>query len=145
MFPVSLGPASSAEGSRLAAVAGTGQVFASKDSGSTWFPLGAPARAWTSIDSSADGSRLVLGTRYDVHFAYSETPTPRLSLDSPSQNMLLSWTIPSLSFVPQQTSDLESGNWGDVPAKPTLNLVKLRQELNLPVSPGPVFYRLISR
>jgi hypothetical protein len=46
------------DGSRIAAVASTGQIYTSADFGVTWAPR-ETARDWQSIASSADGSRLV--------------------------------------------------------------------------------------
>ena len=53
--------ASAADGSRLVAVASTGEVYISTDSGVTWAQhFGLPAAAWTGAACSADGSKLVL-------------------------------------------------------------------------------------
>ncbi len=55
--------ASSADGARLVAVAGSGQIFTSTNGGSgfnsAWITNNAPAVAWTGVASSADGNRLV--------------------------------------------------------------------------------------
>jgi photosystem II stability/assembly factor-like uncharacterized protein len=58
------GIASSADGTRLAAVARTlsgnaGPIYTSTDSGSTWVPNNVPNELWSSIASSADGTKLV--------------------------------------------------------------------------------------
>ncbi len=49
---------SSADGTRLAAGANNGGIYASTNSGSTWTLTSAPTEVWTSIASSADGTRL---------------------------------------------------------------------------------------
>jgi hypothetical protein len=55
--------ASSADGTRLVAVASSGQIFTSINGGggfnSAWITNNAPAVAWTGVASSSDGSRLV--------------------------------------------------------------------------------------
>lgn len=53
------GIASSADGSRLAAVASVNGIYTSVDSGITWNNNGVLAAQWRSIASSADGSKLV--------------------------------------------------------------------------------------
>ena len=53
------GIASSADGSRLAAVAGVNGIYTSVDSGITWTAASVPSAQWHSIASSADGSKLV--------------------------------------------------------------------------------------
>jgi photosystem II stability/assembly factor-like uncharacterized protein len=53
--------ASSADGSRLVAVASSGAVYISTDSGVTWVQhFGLPAASWTGVACSADGSKLML-------------------------------------------------------------------------------------
>lgn len=53
--------ASSADGSRLVAVAGGGAIYTSSDSGATWAPVGTPVpiRGWDGVASSADGRQLL--------------------------------------------------------------------------------------
>ena len=53
------GIASSADGSRLAAVASVNGIYTSVDAGITWTAASVPLAAWHSIASSADGSKLV--------------------------------------------------------------------------------------
>ena len=50
--------ASSADGTKMAAVVSGGGVYTSTDSGATWGEINSTARAWRAIASSADGSRL---------------------------------------------------------------------------------------
>ncbi len=53
--------ASSADGSRLIAVASQGPVYTSPDGGTTWVSNKVPNLTWKSVASSADGSRLIAG------------------------------------------------------------------------------------
>ena len=50
--------ASSADGTKLAAVVYNGGIYDSKDSGNTWNSASSASQQWRSIASSADGSRL---------------------------------------------------------------------------------------
>jgi hypothetical protein len=50
---------SSADGSKLVAVAKGGPIYTSRDSGATWMATSAPNTNWTSVASSADGTKLV--------------------------------------------------------------------------------------
>lgn len=51
--------ASSADGTKLAAVVSGGAIYASSNSGGTWIKTSAPAKAWLGIASSADGRKLL--------------------------------------------------------------------------------------
>jgi uncharacterized repeat protein (TIGR01451 family) len=52
--------ASSTDGTKLAAVAGSSYIYTSNDSGATWTAqINSGVRGWTAIASSADGSKLV--------------------------------------------------------------------------------------
>jgi hypothetical protein len=54
-----IGAASSADGSRLAAIAFGSPVYISPDGGATWNATTSPSNNWTSVASSADGSVLI--------------------------------------------------------------------------------------
>jgi len=61
--------ASSADGTKLVAVAGdgnvhTGPIYLSTNSGASWTPASAPITYWTAVASSADGTKLVAGVYY---------------------------------------------------------------------------------
>jgi photosystem II stability/assembly factor-like uncharacterized protein len=58
--------ASSADGTKLAAVIAGGLIYTSTNSGVTWKPTSAPRSYWTTIASSADGSKLVAGADADA-------------------------------------------------------------------------------
>jgi hypothetical protein len=55
---------------------------------------------------------------------------------------LISWVIPSTSFVLQQNPDLTATNWTDVATAPVLNLTNLQNQVTLPPPSAPTFYRL---
>ena len=76
-------------------------------------------------------------------YTSQSTPAPLLSITSSSGEAIISWTIPSTSFVLQQNSDLTSTNWTNVPAIPTLT--NLRYQVTLSSPNGHDFYRLMQR
>jgi hypothetical protein len=62
--------AMSADGTKLAAVAGIGfggdgLIYTSTDSGKTWIATSAPFRNWTAVASSADGTKVVAAAADD--------------------------------------------------------------------------------
>jgi photosystem II stability/assembly factor-like uncharacterized protein len=66
--------ASSADGTKLVAVALTGYIYTSADSGATWTQTGAQ-ELWNSVASSADGTKLVAVAYGDYIYTYS-SPVP---------------------------------------------------------------------
>jgi hypothetical protein len=147
--------ASSADGTELAAVSGSasiggaGQIYTSTDSGVTWVSNNVPTQPWEAICSSADGNKLaavVFGTDPYVGggiWTLQTTPTTQLNISSSTNNLALSWLIPSTSFVLQQSPDLIS--WSSVTDTPALNLTNLNYELTLSPSNSSGFFRLISQ
>jgi hypothetical protein len=166
--------ASSADGTKLIAMAGLGSVYLSHDSGATWVAANFPTQAH-GLASSADGSKLVAGTyissdsgatwtsnyvpgeiiacsadgnklvaqRGGEIWTAQTTPMPALSIGPSGTNILLSWVVPSMDFVPQENSDLTTTNW-TVMNTPTLNLTNLQYQLMVSPSAGNPgrFYRL---
>ena len=76
-------------------------------------------------------------------YTAQSTTAPLLSITFSSGEAIISWTIPSTSFVLQQNSDLTSTNWTNVPAIPTLT--NLRYQVTLSSPNGHDFYRLMQR
>jgi len=70
------------------------------------------------------------------------TPEPVLNITSASNNLVLSWIVPSMDFVLQQNSDLTTTNWADLTNKPTLNLTNLQYQVSVSLTNGRSFYRL---
>ncbi len=56
--------ASSADGSKLVAVVGDGQIYTSTDSGVSWTARESGSRNWNVVASSADGSKLVAAVSF---------------------------------------------------------------------------------
>jgi photosystem II stability/assembly factor-like uncharacterized protein len=142
--------ASSADGTKLAAVSGTaggvGVIYTSTDSGMTWASNSVPNQQWIQIASSADGNKLVAIVNGNDPVAaggiwtLQTTPTPQINLTSSGANLSLSWIIPSSNFVLEESSNLIS--WEDVTNAPTLNLINLQNQINLSPSNSLGFYRL---
>jgi hypothetical protein len=138
--------ASSADGSKLAAVSESGLpggVITSTDSGATWITNSVPNLTWNAVALSADGARMVVTVGYPSNvgpiYTTQTTPSPVLNL-SASDNVI-SWIIPSLDFTLQQSPDLS--NWTDVTNLPVLNLTNLQNQVVLPPPDGNSFFRLV--
>ncbi len=153
--------ASSADGTRLAAVAGdryfgTGSdsVYLSTDSGMTWARTSTPAGPWYRVACSADGQRIALFANQPNPNGRSicllqspapeplPPPSPRLTVSLSGADLNLSWLIPSTRFVLQHTAVLGSVGWVDVPTQPTLDLTNLHHRVTLTPSPGHRYFRL---
>jgi hypothetical protein len=138
--------ASSADGAKLLAI-GQGAAYLSTNSGATWGSVEPLAGAgWSSVASSADGSLVIaVGGPIGIirwPLPSPPSPVPKLSIHASSQNVVLSWLVPSTALVLQRSSDLTSPNWVDVTSPPILYFSNLHNEAALPLEPGKGFYRL---
>ena len=144
--------ASSADGTRLIAVAGAltqrGPIYTSSDSGLTWTSNNVPQTNWTTVAISADGCKLVAGGARGsvgpIFISYIH-PSPQLSVASQNGNVALSWLVPSTNFVVQQNSDLTTAGWVTLTNTPTLNLTNLNDEVILSRTNSSGFFRLIAQ
>jgi len=76
--------AASADGVKLVAVAGSGQIYTSTNAGATWITNMVLASTWTGVASSADGSRLVaINNSGGVYTNSGISWNPSFSLTSP--------------------------------------------------------------
>ena len=88
--------ASAADGVKLAAVAGlgelsiysTGSVYTSTDSGATWRSNNAPVIKWSSIASSADGTRLVAAAHGGGIYHSMDSGTTWVTNNAPVTNWI---------------------------------------------------------
>ena len=94
--------------------------------------------------SSADGAKLVAVANGVGIYTWQTTPTPTLSINRIGEDLQISWFIPSMSFVLQQSADLSSANWTTVASAPILNLTNLQNQVTLSPPSHPTFYRLSS-
>ena len=145
--------ACSADGNKLVAADTDrygGPIYTSTNGGATWTSNNLPLLGWSSLVSSADGTKLAaaVGSAPEggggSFYISQTTPTPTLSLTSSAGNAIISWVIPSLDFTLQQNFDLTTPNWTDVTNAPVLNLTNLQNEVTLPLSSTNTFYRLRS-
>jgi photosystem II stability/assembly factor-like uncharacterized protein len=138
--------ACSGNGKRMVALARAGQVFESNDSGTTWAVLSSPSEFWQQAVLSADGSRLFAITDGGEIFTSARTPTPWVGLATIRDQLVLSWTVSSMNFVLQRTSNLlDPSAWTDVPSGTALNPTNLQNQVTIPAPNGPAFFRLVSR
>ena len=134
--------ASSADGSTLAAVATNSPIYVSTDSGSSWSPTMSPSLAWHSVASSADGCKLAAVVHGGGIYTWQTTSSPKLNITPSVTGVRISWIVPSMPFVLQETADLNTPDWTAVPMTPILNLTNLHHEVTVPWSGTNRFYRL---
>lgn len=134
----------STDGKEMVAVAKSSGIFSSRDSGLTWKQDDAPLTNWSSVASSADGCKLIAAVNGGGIYTWQSTPTPVLNIKPSGANLLLSWTVPSMNFVLQESPDLTTGIWSNVTAIRTLSYSNLQYQVSLPAPEGGWFFRLIS-
>lgn len=90
------------------------RIYTSTNSGATWLTNNTPTANWSSVASSADGSKLV-ATMYNG-LIYTWQYKPILCLSSFQTNLVASWasSLFATGYVLQQNSDLASTNWATV-------------------------------
>jgi hypothetical protein len=132
--------AASADGTKLVAAVWGGQIYTSTNAGGAWAVADVPSTNWMSVATSADGSKSVaIVDSGQIYTSYS-TPSPSMNIAPTNDNLILSWLVPSTSFVMQQSFDLTS--WTDMTNQPVLNLTNLQNKMILSPSGSNVFYRL---
>ncbi len=89
-----VGIASSADGSRLVAIANAGGIYTSANFGTNWILTSAPSNAWVSVTSSADGSRLAAASSGGIYLSADFGATWQFST-APHPD---SWTAITSSF-----------------------------------------------
>ena len=134
--------ASSADGTRLAAVATGDTIYMSTNSGATWMAVGVPFESWTSIASSADGNKMAAVANGGGIFTWQATPRPLLNIKSSDGQVVFCWTVPSMNFELQQATATASSTWTIVAPPPTLNYTNLESQVTVPKPPRSMFYRL---
>jgi hypothetical protein len=134
------------DGTQLVAVDsgyGDGLIYSSTNSGLAWTATTAPVGYWTSVSSSADGSKVAAASYPGGIYTWQSIPA--LSIMLSSGNLLISWQASSstASFVLQEDSDLAMTNWVTVTNLPAQTNGLNRVVIPLPLS-GNQFYRLTS-
>ena len=133
--------ASSADGAKSVAVATGGSIYSSYDAGATWSPNDAPNLQWQAVASSADGNLLFAAASNGGIWVKRTLATPKLRIVPDPNLPILSWTVPSVSAVLQESNALD-GIWTDVTNPPTLNLSDLSYQVSITPFGGNGFYRL---
>jgi hypothetical protein len=136
--------ASSADGSRLAACqANAGPIYLSSDSGAHWLPSGSfPGE--TFVASSADGTKLVVVVNNGGIYTL-DLGAPALRIQRTDSGLVISWPVPSGTFVIQQNPSLAPAGWTDVTTSPVLDNATLQYRVTIPLPADTMFYRLASR
>jgi hypothetical protein len=137
--------ACSADATRLAAVAAGDAIYTSTNSGLTWAPATVPSGNWSSVASSADGTKVVAVVDGGGIYTWQTAPAPALAVSRSGRTLVISWTVPSASFVLQQSQELATSNWTAVPGTPVLDHSTLRNQVAIPAPQGAMFYRLASQ
>jgi hypothetical protein len=119
-------------------------VFTSTNSGTTWATNDTPIGPWEAVACSADGHRLAAAMWGGPVCTSQSMPASVLRASLSSNQLVIAWTIPSLSFALHQTSDLSANTWTEVTNKPAVDYTSLMNQLALPPE-GNRFYRLIAR
>ena len=146
----------SADGTRMVAAAWTdsgkptGPVYTSTDRGRSWISNSLPDSAWNGLACSADGNKVVaacagndLSTMGSGQIWASQTTAlPSLTISPSSSNLIVSWPVPSTSFVLQQNTDLRATNRVTVFDTPALNLTNLQYQVTLPPTNSRGYFRL---
>lgn len=141
--------ASSADGKTIMAVrdlGAPGTICLSTDYGATW-STNSPVLTWSSLAASADGGKLfatATASFTDANeqqiYTYQSAVSPLMSINHGSPSVKLSWLVPSINFVLQQSTDLAA--WSNIANSPALNLSNLQNEVEVPSMNGAGFYRL---
>lgn len=134
--------ASSADGTRLVAVASGGAIYTSTDAGANWEPASVTNANWAGVASSADGAKLVAVANGGGIYTWQTTPAPTLNITPSGDGLLVSWVVPSMNFRLQENSDLTTTNWTDLAIAPVLNFTNLQNQVTLPLGTANRFYRL---
>jgi len=120
-------------------------IFVSHDSAANWSSNSFQNISWVSVACSADGSTLLAAASGGGIYKLQITPAPILSSVVVGTNLLLSWTVPSMSFILEQSPILSPGSWQAVAVEPVLDYSNLEYQVTIPNPQGIMFYRLVSQ
>jgi hypothetical protein len=137
-----LAPACSADGSRLTVIAQKGLIYSSTNSGLTMISNSAPGLVWQSVASSADGNCVFAAPSGGKIWVRRTAPVPVLALTTSPPGPVLSWVLPSATFVVQQSASLQPPAWTGLSNAPLLNLTNLQYQLLLSPANDSGYYRL---
>jgi photosystem II stability/assembly factor-like uncharacterized protein len=134
--------ASSADGTTFVALTEQSMLCISTNSGITWMSTNSLYPFFSPV-LSADGRKaFAMGSTgfYTLQF----TPNPQLNITTLTNNIVLSWLVPSTFFALQQNLDLNTTNWVTLTNTPVLNPATLHDETILSPAGSSGYYRLVS-
>ena len=70
-------------------------------------------------------------------YTWQATPSPNLSIGRVAGGVMLSWTIPSMNFTLQHSTNLNTTNWTNMMTPPVLNLTNLHNPDGSSFCPRP--------
>jgi hypothetical protein len=106
----------SADGTKMLATTGTGDIYSSSDSGGTWQVSNVGGDSWYQLATSADGTRSAsLGENGGVAMSLT---SPSLQIAKTGANQTVSWPSPSTGFMLRERTNLATGSWSLVPIRP---------------------------
>jgi hypothetical protein len=117
-------------------------AFVSTNSGAMWSQTQLGGTNFISVVSSADGSKLAVALFNAGTYAWQGTPSPALRMASSLSDLFLSWTVPSMNFVLQQSPTIMPGQWESAGVIPTLDYTNLQYRVSVSRTEPGLFYRL---
>lgn len=133
--------AASSDGVNLMAVEES-RIWVTTNSGTTWFSNNLSG-FWSGAAMSADARKLYASADLVGIWTLQTPPSLQLNLALSSNNLNLSWLIPSTNMVLQESPDLM--NWTTLTNVPSLNDTNLQEQVTLPSDGGDGFFRLVSQ
>ena len=108
-----------------------------------WIQTPAPTTNWSSIASSADGSKLVAGVGgYQTGRLYCWHAPPHLNIASSGNNIVISWPASASGLILQQSHVWSATNWADV--TDSVRFLNGENQVVVSASGNNGFYRLRS-
>lgn len=119
-----------------------GPIYFSPDFGMNWIANPSRIKDWRAVAFSADGGTLYAAAMNDLVYASKSVIKPLLNLTPVGNAAVISWTVPSASFVLHHQTDLASQNWTPLTNLPGLNLSTLKSSVTLPRNSSNEFFQL---
>lgn len=141
IYPVVGGSGACSANGMFVVVGNEPYVCFSRDNGNTWVQRRYFDGYLPHFTCSADGEKIAAAGQY-FYLSQSST-TPKLGISLSTNNLKLSWSVASTSFVVQQSSSIVDGNWGDL-ITPTLDNGS-SHTCTIPIPSDQMYFRLVLR
>ncbi|HEX4350857.1 MAG TPA: hypothetical protein VH251_10735, partial [Verrucomicrobiae bacterium] len=119
--------ASSADGSKLVAVARGGGIFTSGDSGNTWVSNNVPSESWYSVASSTNGANLLAA---GINCVYTTTNAGLTWVSNSVPMPLAEWAASSADgsrlYLAGQTAPSVGGLYAMLPASAAIPMLNIK-------------------